>query len=316
MATTSSRVRRAKSVTAWSISARSVRSRAKVTTWLRERGTHGAALTSVSPPPLASSNSHRPVRGPNVDVSSSASVRASCPTVVISRAASFFAVFGPTPQSASTGRSAITDIQFASVRAKTPAGFAKPVATLARCLLSLMPTEQDSPVSDRTMVRICSATSVGSASPGWQPEVRLVPAPHLDGMSQVAQQAHHLVGRRVVGGRIRRQEGGPRVWGTAAGGAAQRHARVHAELAGLIRGAGDDLARFGRIAVAADDDRQPDQFGVAAQFDRRQKLVEVDVQDPARRRLDHHGDHRPHSLRARLSHASPKVCRVCPPTLS
>ncbi len=41
-----------------------------------------------------------------------------------------------------------------------PAGLAKPVATLARCLLSLMPTEQDSPVSDKTTVRICSATSM------------------------------------------------------------------------------------------------------------------------------------------------------------
>ncbi len=45
-----------------------------------------------------------------------------------------------------------------------PAGFAKPVATLARCLLSLMPTEQDSPVSDEMTVRICSASSVGSSA--------------------------------------------------------------------------------------------------------------------------------------------------------
>ena len=66
----------------------------------------------------------------------------------------------------------------------TPAGFAKPVATLARCLLSLMPTEQDSPVSEATTVRICSATSAGS--PARQPDVRLVPAPHLDRVSQVA----------------------------------------------------------------------------------------------------------------------------------
>ncbi len=38
-------------------------------TWLRERGTHGSALTLVSPPPLASSRIHSPVVGPNVDVS-------------------------------------------------------------------------------------------------------------------------------------------------------------------------------------------------------------------------------------------------------
>ena len=56
------------------------------------------------------------------------------------------------------------------------------------------------------------------------------------------------------------------------------------------------------IAVAADDDRQPDEFGVAPQFDRGQELVEVDVQDPSR------GAHRvPQSLRATLSHASPRL---------
>ena len=40
-----------------------------MTTWLRERGTHGSALTLVSPPPLANSRIHSPVVGPNVDVS-------------------------------------------------------------------------------------------------------------------------------------------------------------------------------------------------------------------------------------------------------
>ncbi len=40
-------------------------------------------------------------------------------------------------------------------------------------------------------------------------EVRLVPAPpHLEGMAEITQQAHHLFGGLVVGGRIRRQEGG------------------------------------------------------------------------------------------------------------
>ena len=84
-------------------------------TWLRERGTHGSALTLLSPPPLASSRIHSPVVGPKVDVSSVASVAARSATVVMPMPASFFAVFGPTPHNASTSRSPITAIQFSSV---------------------------------------------------------------------------------------------------------------------------------------------------------------------------------------------------------
>jgi hypothetical protein len=78
---------------------------------------------------------------------------------------SFLAVFGPTPHSASTARSPITAIQLASVRVNTPPGLPKPVATFARCLLSLMPTEQASPVWAATPVRIRCASSCGSSVP-------------------------------------------------------------------------------------------------------------------------------------------------------
>src|SRR5580700_7198844 len=274
-ATTSSSARFANSTTAESISARSVMSRGKVTTWLRERGTQGSELTVSSPPPLASSNNHRPVRGPNVDVSSSASACANCHTVAISSPASFFVVFGPTPHSASTARSPITSIQFNSVRVYTPAGFANPVATLARCLLSLIPTEHDKPVAEEMTVRTCSASSPGSStsapryassqpqtSSGW-PRSRSSAIT----CSEAASYAAGSDGRKVASGQRR---------------AAQRHPRVDTEFAGFVRRAGDDLARFGRVAAASDNDWQPDQFGVTPQFDRRQKLVEVDVQDPAR----------------------------------
>ena len=36
----------------------------------------------------------------------------------------------------------------------------------------------------------------------------------------------------------------------------------------------------GGVAVAADDDRPPGQLGAAQQFDGRDELVQVDVQDP------------------------------------
>ena len=75
---------------------------------------------------------------------------------------------------------------------------------------------------------------------------------------------------------------------------------VHTELARRVGRARDDLARFVRVAVAADNDWQAGKFGVPAHFDRGLELVEVDVQDPA-------GRHLPQSLRATLSHASPRL---------
>ena len=56
---------------------------------------------------------------------------------------------------------------------------------------------------------------------------------------------------------------------------------MHAERPRRIRRAGDDLARFVRIAVAADDDGQSGEVGVASHLDSGLELVEVDVQDPA-----------------------------------
>lgn len=156
-------VRRARSVTAVAMSARSVRSSGNVTTWLRERGTHGAALTVVSPPPLASSRIHSPVVGPNVAVSADASVAARSATVEMPMAESFFAVLGPTPHSASTGRSPIMVIQLSSVSAAMPAGLPKPVATLARCLLSLIPTEHVRPVCAAIVCWMRRARSNGSS---------------------------------------------------------------------------------------------------------------------------------------------------------
>ena len=96
-------------------------------------------------------------------------------------------------------------------------------------------------------------------------------------MSEIAQQAHHLIRCLVIGGRVGRQKRRVR---TAAGRAAQRHPGVHPEPAGLIGGARHHLAGFGGIATAADDHGQADQLGVAAQLDGGQELIEVHVQDP------------------------------------
>ncbi len=185
-----------------------------------------------------------------------------------------------------------------------PAGLPKPVATLARCLLSLMPTEHDSPVSAAITSRICSASSNGPVDVGAQ--IRLVPAPHLDRMAEIAQQIHHLLGRLVVGVGVQRQKRRVRA---LAGRGAQRHAGVHTALARRVGRARDDLAGLARVAVAADNDWQAGKFGIAAHFDRSLELVEVDVQHPA-------GCHAPQSLRATPSQASPSSSSVRPRSVS
>ncbi|AKK26933.1 hypothetical protein AB431_09855 [Mycobacterium sp. EPa45] len=81
-------------------------------------------------------------------------------------------------------------------------------------------------------------------------DVRLVPAPYLHGMTEIAQQTHHLIGGLIVGRRVGRQERRVRA---LAGRAAQRHPGVHAEAAGLIRCARHHLAWLGGIATATND---------------------------------------------------------------
>src|SRR5262245_54761244 len=68
------------------------------------------------------------------------------------------------PHSAVVGRSPITANQLNLVSWYTPAGLAKPVASLARSLLSPMPTEHDSRVDDSTAACTDRANSNGSST--------------------------------------------------------------------------------------------------------------------------------------------------------
>jgi hypothetical protein len=54
---------------------------------------------------------------------------------------------------------------------------------------------------------------------------------------------------------------------------------VHAELTRLVRGGADDTP-FGRVPVTTDDDRLALEVGIAEHLDRREELVEVDVEHP------------------------------------
>jgi hypothetical protein len=117
-------------------------------------------------------------------------------------------------------------------------------------------------------------------------EEGLVPAHHLDrgarhlGVDERAQHVHHPLRGRLVGRVVRGQEDRVRA---PLGRGAQRHARAHPELAGLVGRGGHDGAQGG-VALAADHDRPPGQLRAAQDLDRGQELVEVDVQDPVGRR--------------------------------
>ena len=286
-------------------------------TWLRDRGTHGCELTDSSPPPLASSSSQRPVRGPKAAVSSSPSAFASSPNGRDIQRGKLFRGFGSdAPECVDSALGHL--VHPVRVGQREDSGWlGEPGCDLGALLV----------VADPHRARQPGLAGNDGADPlgqfdrvvGLRRQVRLVPAPHLERVAEVAQQTHHLLGGGVVGVGVRGQE---YRFGAAACGGPQRHPGMNTEFACLIGRAGDDLAGFGRIAVAADDHRQADQFGAATQFDRGQKLVEVDMKNPGpardRCRLAPPtvGGHCPQSLRATLSHASPSCSRVRPRTAS
>ena len=162
-ATTSAHNVRAISDSRAATSAGSPTSVSKVTSWPRERATHGSVTMCVSPPPRAMNGSNGARRGPNTGSSTSGSVAASAPTVDRPRASSFLAVFGPTPCRAATGRAAINDDQFADVISKIPAGLPNCAAIFAWCLLCPMPIVQASPLAARTAACRSAASACGSA---------------------------------------------------------------------------------------------------------------------------------------------------------
>ncbi len=209
-----------------------------------------------------------PWRGP------SGSAAASCRTVVMPSAASLATVFAPIPQIASGGRSPRTSNQVAVVSRQTPAGLPKPVAILACSLLSPMPTEQSRPVAALTSAARPRAKPSGSSVA--DADERLVPAEDLDRAAGLPQHGHDPGRDLVVRVGVHRQEDAVRA---ALRRGAQRQAGVHAELARLVGGGGDDAA-LRRVAVPADHDRLAAQLGVAQLLDGGEELVQVHVQHP------------------------------------
>lgn len=112
---------------------------------------NGSVSTFMSPPPRESRLSQLPRWGPNSEINRPRSSVANCATVEIPSASSLAVVLGPTLHRSPTPRSPMIGIQLPLFRTKMCSGsrLAKPVAILARCLLSLIPTADDSPRSSR-----------------------------------------------------------------------------------------------------------------------------------------------------------------------
>ena len=150
-------------VTLAAMSAGSVRSWAKVTSRLRDRGTRGSSTTGESPPPRPSNRRWGPIVGPNRRASSWWSAAASSATVVMPSSPRRALIRVPMPLMAVTGSDPITGSHVPRVRRATPPGFAKPVAVLAWSFVSPIPTAQCRCVAASTVAWRRRAKASGSA---------------------------------------------------------------------------------------------------------------------------------------------------------
>ena len=108
-------------------------------------------------------------------------------------------------------------------------------------------------------------------------EERFIPTPHLDRVPEAPQHVHDLRRGSVVRRMITRQE---HCVGALAECTLHRHAGTHPVHPRLIRGRSHHLSWLSGITVATHDNRTATKFWSAADFNRCQKGIHVDVQDP------------------------------------
>ena len=221
--------------------------------------------------------------GPNQPAISRWSTAASSATVCRSWAASFAAVRAPIPQRSRHGRWPITVIQLLESNWYTTSwfwpGHGQLLGEPGGHLGPLLGVADADRAGQRGVGEHRRPQLVGQpgriVDPG--PDEGLVPPPDLDRVAEAAQYLHHLPRRGVIRGVVGGQE--HRVRALAERGP-QRHARVHPERPGFIGRGRHHLPTLGRIAGAADHNRQPAELGTSTDLHRRHVLVEVDVQQP------------------------------------
>ena len=199
------------------------------------------------------------------------------------RARSFFAVTGPTPQSASTGsccRNGSTRSGLITVR---PSGFFQPDAIFARNLFGATPADAVSPCRSRIRAFRRFATRVASGSPhAFSVTSRYASSSDSGSTSGVTSRkiANTAVRCGLVPREIGRHDDERRAQPDRL---RHRHRRADAERPRLVARRGDDAALVG---LAADGERLAAQRRVVALLDRRVERVHVDVEDAAHRIAD------------------------------
>ena len=259
-------------------SAQSVRSAGKVSSRPCERATHGSPRTSTRPSPRPSCTYQGPNAGPRSAASAAGSAAASSATVCRPRSASFAAVLAPMPQSARVGRCPITSAQFCAVRVNRPPGLPNSVAIFARSRLSPIPTAQVRRVSAVTAawIRLASSSAAASSATVVPTNASSHPMTSTVTPSNRRSTAMTCSDAASYAGLSAGQEHGV---GAAGARGAQRHAGPDAVLPRDVGRGGDDAAP-GRVPVPADHHRALRQLRAPQDLDRRDELVEIDVQHP------------------------------------
>ena len=197
-------------------------------------------------------------------------------TVRMPRPASRLEIFVPTPHRSIVGRAPITSSQLSAVSRKTPRGLPKPVATFARTSVSPMPTLQCSAV--RSSTALCSVARVRLRVVGGDADERLIPAEHLhDGAGLGAQRRPSP--RRTPRCTPRGRPGGS----PHPAPSARRSAAASPSPTPNSRASYDAVETTARSVGSP---RPPTITGLPGELrmpqhlDRRDELVEVDVQHP------------------------------------
>ena len=206
----------------------------------------------------------------------SCGVAARSPTVRMPRRCSGSAVRAPTPHSAVTGSGCRKSSTRACGTTSMPLGLQRADASLATNFVGATPTEQVSPSSSSTRRRMAAAMCPGRPCSRVAPETsRNASSSDSGSTSGVTSRRmrHDGVGRRAVGGAVRRQHDGVRA---AAQGLGHRHGAADAVAAGLV-----GRRRHHAAVAAADHDRPAAQLRAALDLDAGVEGVHVDVQHRA-----------------------------------
>ena len=266
---------RAVRATSAATSSGSVRSRWNVCSRLRPLAVHPSGCTLAEPSPRPRLASHGPVDGPKRSASVPSSAVASWPTVRIPSSASLAAVLDPMPHSSVVASPCMRLVPAVRREHEHAARLAEPARELG--LQAVVPDPDRAPQVRAFEHPLLDPLRERLGIVGRDGQERLVPPRDLDLGVERSQRVHDLAAGGEVRARVDREE--DRV-GVALVRGSERHRAPDPERARLVA-RGRDHPALARIAVAADDDRPALELGATEPFDRRDELVEIEVEHEA-----------------------------------